>query len=91
MLEIKQKSFFNGIERIEWPEKSPDLNPIENIWGIVKNELDKRKVNKGVKIIEAIQEIWRKKLDQDIIRNCVDSMIGRILKWIEMKEDKTGY
>ena len=58
--------------------------------GIVKNELDKRKVNKRVEIIEAIQEIW-KELDQDIIRNCVDSMTGRILKWIEMKGDKTGY
>ena len=42
--------------------------------------LDKRKVNKRVLIIEAIQEIWNE-LDQDIIRNCVDSMTG----------DKTGY
>ena len=58
--------------------------------GIVKNELDKRKVNKRVEIIEAIQEIW-KELDQDIIRNCVDSMTGSILKWIEKKGDKTGY
>ena len=82
----KAKEFYlkNGIERIEWPARSSDLNPIENIWGIVKYELDMRKVNKRVEIIEAIQEIW-KELDQDIIRNCVDSMTGRILKWIEMK------
>ena len=60
------------------------------IIGIVKNELDKRKVNKRVEIIEVNQEIF-KVLDQDIIRNCVDSMKGRILKWIEMKGDKTEY
>ena len=58
--------------------------------GIAKSEIDKRKVNKKVEIIEAIQEIW-KEHDQDIIRNCVDSMIRGILKWIEMKEDKSGY
>ena len=32
----------NKIERIEWPAKSPDLNPIENIWAIVKIELEKK-------------------------------------------------
>ena len=33
--------------------------------GIVKNELDKRKVDKRVEIKEAFQKIW-KELDQDI-------------------------
>ena len=58
--------------------------------GIVKNELDKRKVNKRVEIKFAVQEIFNE-LDQDIIRNCVDSMTRRILKCIEVKWDKTGY
>ena len=27
---------------IEWPSRSPDLNPIENLWGIMVNECTDR-------------------------------------------------
>ena len=27
--------------RIRWPSQSPDLNPIKNIWGYIKRELNK--------------------------------------------------
>jgi hypothetical protein len=25
---------------IDWPSRSPDMNPIENIWGIVAKEIN---------------------------------------------------
>ena len=27
----------NGIKVLEWPENLPDLNPVENLCGIIKN------------------------------------------------------
>ena len=32
----------NRINLIEWPSNSPDLNPIENMWFIMKNNVEKK-------------------------------------------------
>jgi hypothetical protein len=29
----------NQIDRISWPSNSPDINPIENIWAVLKNQV----------------------------------------------------
>ncbi len=35
-----------GVGVIDWPANSPDLNPRENLWGIVKEENEKQETKK---------------------------------------------
>lgn len=42
----------------DWPGNSPDLNPIENLWALMKNKLRDRDTSSIPKLEAAIQDIW---------------------------------
>ena len=39
---------------LDWPPNSPDLNLIENVWGIIKGELKKENISKRRILINRI-------------------------------------
>lgn len=77
---------------MEWPAQSPDLNPIENLWAIVKRRLGAyENPPKNVdELWERIQHEWRA-LDRDIIQKLVESMPKRIESVIKNKGLWTKY
>ena len=87
------------INIIKWPPYSPDLNPIENLWAILKREIYKYfpelliapdTEQTKLELIAAAQHIWEGLGDQ-IIKNLADSMPNRIQAVIRAEGWYTKY
>ncbi|GFX31242.1 transposable element Tc1 transposase [Trichonephila clavipes] len=64
------------IQRFVWPARSPDLNPIENVWDALGRQVAGRNyppTNKNT-LIRALTEEWDK-LPQQLLDNVVQSMV----------------
>ena len=74
----------------DWPPNSPDLNVLENVWGILVNRMQHRRPRtlKGLKRI--IEDEWEKLSDQTI-KNLYDSWPDRMKAVIENQGGNTKY
>jgi transposase len=86
------KKFFEdeNIIIMEWPSNSPDINPIENLWSIIKRRIEKRKPRNIKELETFIIEEWNK-IDSQIIMNLVNSMDSRLKAVIEAKGERINY
>ncbi len=48
----------HGIPVLNWPANSPDLNPIENLWGIVKRKMRYARPNNAEELKATIRATW---------------------------------
>jgi DDE superfamily endonuclease len=75
-----------------WPANSPDLNPIENLWHVLRSKIRKRRHQPRTKkaLIEALTDEWGK-LDMGIVNNLIDSMPRRLQAVIDGNGRPTKY
>ena len=68
-------SWFNHkkVALLKWPARSPDLNPIENLWGILSYKVyaNNRVFNTLQDLKDAIEACWH-----DIPLKCLRMLIG---------------
>jgi transposase len=75
-----------------WPANSPDLNPLENLWHLLRTNVKKRdpKPMRKEDLIEALKEEWEK-LDIKKVNALIDSMPRRMKAVINAEGGTTHY
>ncbi len=86
------KSWFNdhGVTVLDWPANSPDLNLIENLWGIVKRKMRDTRPNNADDLKATIKATWASIPPQQC-HKLITSMPRRIEAVIKAKGAPTKY
>lgn len=80
----------HNIDRISWPSLSPDLNPIENVWSILKANVAARRAKTVQGFRRAIAQEW-KNLPTELAQKLADSMKRRVAAVIAVDGDHVLY
>jgi DDE superfamily endonuclease len=87
------KKFFadNDIKVLQnWPANSPDLNPIENVWGIIKPQVYRQQYTTLAELKAAVLRAWAQ-LPQSTLRNLMLSMPRRLRRVVRQQGGYIGY
>ena len=88
---LETKSVLNelGLEILDWPSYSPDLNVIEIVWAIMEAEVEARNPSSIDELKQVIIEVWEN-LKWPTINGLINSMEERLAK-VNKSPDKTIY
>jgi len=77
---------------IGWPAKSPDLNPIEDLWGILARKVyaHQRQFSSVDELIDCVMDSWDQ-ISEDTLENLVRSMQKRCFDCVLAKGGPTKY
>lgn len=66
------------IRLLNWPGNSPDLNPIENLWQVLKRKVRLHAPSNLQDLYYWIKRVWVKEVSEDVCHKLVTSMPRRI-------------
>ena len=77
---------------MEWPACSPDLNVIENVWGILARRVyaNNRQFQSIRELRNAITTFWGE-IDMNLLKKLVDSVPNRLCQVINRNGGPTDY
>jgi len=81
-----------SIERIDWPARSPDINPLEHVWDILQRRICDRPVQPLTKeeLTRALIEEWEQ-IPRHAIRKLICSFNSRCRAVITARGGHTRY
>ena len=80
----------NNVRVMDWPPQSPDMNPIENLWGDLKIAVRRHQPTSKAQLKAVLQDEWHR-IAPERCQNLVNSMPTRISALIRAKELCTKY
>ena len=78
------------VKEVDWPSMSPDLNPIEHLWGTLKRKVEVCKVSNICQLRDVVMEEWKSIL----VATCealVNSMPRRVKAVLDNDGGHTKY
>jgi transposase len=81
-----------GIQTMIWPSQSPDMNPIEHVWALLKSRLNEYESAPAglLDLWDRVQAEWDKLTEKECLKY-IDSMPDRIAAVIKAKGRWTTY
>ncbi len=80
----------HGVGVLDWAANSPDLNPIENLWGIVKRKMRYKRPKNADELKATVKETWASIQYQQCHKQ-ISSMPRRIEEVIKAKGAPNKY
>ena len=79
-----------AINLLDWPSNSPDLNPVENLWGWLKQEVKKENPRSLDDMKASLVRNWNK-TTINFLKNFIDSLPQRFRLCIENGGERLPY
>ncbi|KAG6621993.1 Transposase [Phytophthora cinnamomi] len=81
-----------GVQLLDWPARSPDLNPIENVWAILSRKVyaQGKQYNNVPELTAAVMQAWDSLTIKEL-QDLLDTIPARCFEVARKNGDKTHF